>query len=126
MKTILPALALLAVLLGLCFWNSGTMERDSLRWQEQLDEADRLIRAEQWAEACAALNESHRDWTACQSRLRVVCNHALLDDAEALYQRVIAFASVADQAELLADLSALQKQLDLLALREQLRTDNIL
>ena len=125
MKSILATLALLAALLGFCLWNGDVMERDAQNWQRQLELADHQIRQEQWSAAQLTLQHSYDSWTARQTYLRVVSTHAILDEAEALYRRVIAFASVEDNGELLADLSALRRQLDLLALREQPVLSNI-
>ena len=125
MKSIAAALSLLAVLLGFCLWNGSTMAQDTQRWQQQLEEADEAIRAEHWADARTALDRSYQDWSSHQPYLRVVTTHALLEEAEALYRRVLAFCSVEEDRELLADLSALEKQLDLLSQRELPTLTNI-
>lgn len=119
MKPILASLSLIGALLAFCLWNGTIINQDSHNWQQQLELADRQIRAEQWTDAQATLQRSYKSWTSRQSYLRVVSTHAILDEVETLYRRVMAFASIEDDAELLADLSALQKQLDLMALREQ-------
>lgn len=126
MKKALSALALLTALLGFCIWNASAMASDALRWQEALHQADALIQAEHWQEAQELLESSYQDWTAQQNHLRVVSTHSILDEAECLYCRVIALVSIQDQSELLVDLSALTKQLELLSLREQLSFENIL
>lgn len=126
MKKTFPALAILAVLLGFGLWNARAVETDIGSWQADLHQADTLIRAQCWAEAQNTLDACYQAWIDRQPYLRVVSTHSILDEAECLYRRVIAFTSIQEQEELLADLSALQQQLELLSLREQLSLQNIL
>lgn len=126
MKKALSALTLLAVVLGFCFWNAKTVEADALRWQRELQQADTLIQSGRWAEAQKTLEDGYQDWTIQQSHLRIVSTHSILDEAECLYCQVITLATIQDQESLLPELSALRRQLEFLALREQLSLDNIL
>lgn len=125
MKKALSALALIGLLLGFCIWNAQTITSDARHWQNDLQQAETLIRAGRWSESQKMLEASYQDWSVRQSHLRIVSTHNILDEAECLYCRVIALASIQDQ-EVLPDLAALRRQLDLLALREQLSLDNIL
>ena len=125
MKSFLPPLLLLAAIPLLCLWNGNHLEQDCIRWQEELSAAETAVRQEDWPAAQDALLRSHRDWSSRQAFLRMCSTHQLLDESESLYQRIRAFASVEDEAELLADLSALQKQLQLLEQREKLLLRNI-
>ena len=126
MKTTVPALVLLILLLGLCLRTGETVAQDARQWTQELEQADAMIREERWAEAQTALEVSYRHWNARQSALRVILPHSNLEEVECLYRRVIAFASVQDPGELLADLSALIRQLELLAIREQPTLPNVL
>ena len=126
MKKAYSALAILVVLLGFCLWNAKTVDADAHRWQNNLRQADALIRAERWPEAQEILKTSYQDWTAQQPHLRIVSTHNILDEAECTFCRVLTFASIEDHEELLSELSELGKQLDLLSMREQLSIENIL
>ena len=125
MKHCAPAILVLALLFLLCIWNSASMTGRADHLRGQLDQAEQLARAEDWEGACQLLRESHGDWTADRTLLRVISTHDLLDEAEALYRRSLAFAGNRDGSEFLADLSSLRAQLFLLAEREQPRLSNI-
>ncbi len=125
MKSALPALALLVAILSFCLWNSRTMDNNTARWQEDLQEVAVLVRAENWPEAQSHLQAFHQDWQQHQTYLRTVSTHAVLDDVGELYCRVLTYTAVQDQAHLLAVLSDLQDQLNLLSEREQLTLTNV-
>ena len=57
---LLPA-ALLGAILAFCLWNSAAMTAHTDRWRDQLEEADRLVRLEDWAGAAAAIRAGDRD-----------------------------------------------------------------
>ena len=125
MKHCAPAISVLVLLLLLCIWNGASMADRVDHLQEQLDQAEQLARAEDWEGACQLLRESHGDWAAHRTLLRVISTHDLLDEAESLYRRSLAFAADQNEGEFLADLSSLKAQLFLLAEREQARLSNI-
>ena len=125
MKHCAPAISVLVLLLLLCIWNSVSMTSRTDRLREQLDRAEALAMAEDWEGTCQLLRKSHQDWTADRTLLRVVSTHGLLDEAEVLYRRSLAFAADRNEGEFLADLSSLKAQLFLLAEREQARLSNI-
>ena len=125
MKHGMPAVLLLVFLLLLCIWNGVSMTSRTDHLREQLDEAETLAKANDWEGTCQVLQESHRDWTADRTLLRVVSTHGLLDEAEVLYRRSLAFAADRNEGEFLADLFSLRAQLFLLAEREQACLSNI-
>ena len=125
MKNVIPSLLVLAAVLGFCLRSSAVLDRETQLWQAELQQADTLIRSEQWADAQDLLERSYGDWLERQTHLRVLSSHAVLNEADCLFRRVIAFTSVRDPGELLADLSALDRQLEFLALRERLSLSNI-
>lgn len=125
MKSALPATALLVAILSFCLWNSRTIESSTARWQENLQEVAVHVQAQDWPEAQSHLQSFHEDWENCQPYLRTVSTHAVLDDVDELYCRVLTYSAVQDQSHLLAVLSDLQDQLKLLSDREQLTLTNI-
>ena len=126
MKNVLPALGLLAAILWLCIWSAGTIERDTRSRQAELQQVESLIQTQHWEEARHTLDESYQHWSQQQRYLRILSTHSMIDEADGLYHRVMAFVSIQEQDELIADLVALRQQLALLALREQPTLGNIL
>ncbi len=122
---LLPAIVLGAVL-AFALWNSSTMYICVLRWQEQIHQAGELACQGAWAEAAEALEDSYQDWSGKQAYLRIVTEHDAANSAEMMYLRAMAFASVQEDSEFLAELAGLQEQLRLLAEMEQFRLENIL
>lgn len=122
---LLPA-ALLAAILAFCLWNSAAMAAHTGRWRVQLEEADRLVRLEDWEGAAAAIRAGYADWTGRQTYLHCVTGHDAVDDAEAMYHRCLAFAEREEDSELRAELADLRDQLRLLAEMEEFSLRNVL
>lgn len=122
---VIPA-ALLAVILAFCLWNGAVMSAHTGRWRAQLEEADRLVRAGDWAGAAAAVHGSYADWSARQTYLHIVTGHDAVDDAEAMYHRCAAFAERKEDSELRAELADLRDQLRLLSEMEEFSLRNVL
>lgn len=122
---LLPA-ALLGAILAFCLWNSAVMTAHTDRWRDQLEEADRLVRLEDWAGAAAAIRAGYADWTGRQTYLHCVTGHDAVDDAEAMYHRSLAFAEREEDSELRAELADLRAQLRLLAEMEEFSLRNVL
>ena len=122
---LLPA-ALLAAILAFCLWNSAAMAAHTGRWRAQLEEADRLVRLEDWEGAAAAIRAGYADWTGRQTYLHCVTGHDAVDDAEAMYHRCLAFAERKEDSELRAELADLRDQLRLLAEMEEFSLRNVL
>lgn len=125
-KANLIPLAILLALLTFTLWNSTALSRASTRWQLQLQSAAALAHAENWPAATSTLQECYTDWSAYQTWLHIVTQHAIVDDAEAMYHRAMAFAATEEPSEFQAELSDLMSQVQLLAKTEQLRIENIL
>ena len=121
-----PPFLLLAVLLGLSLLNSFTMTNLTVRWQEQLWQADAFAQSENWTDATAAVAESYQDWSRRQAYLHIVTEHDVVDDAEAMYQRALAFAATREPSEFRAELADLRSQLHLLSETERLSLKNVL
>ena len=125
-RMLLPPVLVLAALLAVSLWNIHHMDVETDRWRAQLQEADRLALSGEWAEALDALWESYDDWSLSQTYLHIVSHHDAVDDAEAMYRRVIAFAETEEITEFHAELSDLRDQLRLIAEMEALNIRNVL
>lgn len=126
MKKLLPPIAILLALFAFSAWNGAAMERAASRWQEQLSRSAGLGRQEQWDSAAAVLEESYQDWTRHQSYLHIVSEHDVVDGAEAMYRRAMAFAEAREPSEFQAEMADLGARLSLLAEMERLSIKNIL
>ena len=121
----LSVLTLLAVL-SLALWNSASMAGRTQRWQGQLDQVEALATDGAWEDAYQALEESYGDWSSSQAYLHIVSHHDVLDEAEAMYRRALAFAATRELTEFRAEISDLRDQLRLLAETERLDIKNVL
>lgn len=126
MKTIAAPLSLLLALLALGLWNGAVMTAETERLREQLQQADGLVRAEDWAGAQEMLEASYQDWSARQTYLHIVSPHAAVDEAEAMYHRSLSFAGDREGSECRAEIAGLREQLRLLAEMERFHIKNIL
>lgn len=126
MKSCLPPLTVLVVLLAFSFWNSSNVTAQTDRWRAQLQQADALAQSEDWPEAAEALTDSYKDWSGHQTYLHIVSQHGAVDDAEAMYRRAQAYAATRELPEFRAELSDLRDQLRLLAEMEQFSIRNVL
>lgn len=125
-KSYLLPLSLLLVILVFSLWTGALMERHTTRWQEQLQRADALAQAENWPEATQTLVESYQDWCGHQLWLHILVKHDIVDGAETMYWRAIAFASAREPSEFRAEVANLKAQLELLAETERLSLQNVL
>lgn len=125
-KALLPPVAVLVSILAFSIWNSYSMTAKTDRWCSQLQQAITFANFENWAATESALAQSYADWSSCQTYLHIVSEHDAVDDAEAMYKRSMAFASVQESSEFHAEIADLQAQLRLLAEMEHFSIKNIL
>lgn len=126
MRGILPPLTLLAGILAFSLWNSSQISSDTLHWDAQLKEANALAQSENWPETISVLANSYNDWSSRQTYLHIVSQHSIIDEADAMYRRCMAFAETRERSEFQAELAGLRQHLRLLAEMEQLTIRNTL
>lgn len=120
------SVGILAAILVFSLWNSSYMTASTVRWREQLQQADAQAQSEAWTEAVDTLAGSYDDWSESQTYLHIVARHDTVDDAEAMYRRAKAFAGAREPSEFQAELADLMDQLRLLAEMETGSIRNIL
>ena len=125
-KANLIPLAILLGVLSFTLWNSAAVSKASDRWHAQLQSAAALAHTGNWPAAAEALQESYADWSSHQTWLHIITQHAIANDAEAMYHRAMAFAATEEPSEFQAEMSDLMSQILLLAETERLRIGNIL
>ena len=118
-------LAVLAVTLAFCLWNSAAMASHTARWQEQLGPAEQRAETGDWEGAVQALETGYDDWSRHQNWLHCVTGHDAVDDAEAMYHRALAFAESQEDSEFRAEIADLRAQLRLLAEMEEFSLRNV-
>ena len=120
------SVGILAAILVFSLWNSSYMTASTVRWREQLQQADAQAQSEAWTEAVDTLAGSYDDWSESQTYLHIVARHYTVDDAEAMYRRCMAVAAARESSELRAETADLLDQLRLLSEMEQFDVKNIL
>jgi len=78
------SVGILAAILVFSLWNSSYMTASTVRWREQLQQADAQAQSEAWTEAVDTLAGSYDDWSESQTYLHIVARHDTVDDAEAM------------------------------------------
>lgn len=126
LRPYLPASLFLLALLLFCLWAGGYGAHQADHWQDQVHQADTLAQSGDWDGAETALQESYQDWSAHQSILHILCTHDIMNDAEAMYHRGLAFAEAQEPSEFHAEMADLQDQLHVLAEWGRFRLHNIL
>lgn len=121
----LPVFILLLTML-LCLFAGSRVARCTDAWKRQLQQADDLVRHEQWLQAEATLTDLYDRWSGQQEWLHMLIEHQELDETEALLQRCIAFSQQREGDELRADMAELRTQLTLLDEMQRLTLRNIL
>ena len=104
------SVGILAAILVFSLWNSSYMTASTVRWREQLQQADAQAQSEAWTEAVDTLAGSYDDWSESQTYLHIVARHDTVDDAEAMYRRALAFAATRELTEFRAEISDLRDQ----------------
>lgn len=126
MKYWLPPTAILAGLMLFCLWDANHMQQETLRWRDQLDQADQMAVAENWPDALEILEDSYQDWRSRWLYVHIVSRRDAADDAEAMYRRAMAFAKTEEISEFRAEISDLRDQMRVLADMESFSFHNIL
>ena len=125
-RSLLFPLCALAVILVFSLLTGALMDRHTARWREQLHRCDALAQSEQWSEATQTLVDGYRDWQTHRVWLHILARHDIVDGAETMYTRAIAFSVARESSEFRAELADLDAQLELLAETERLSLQNIL
>ena len=120
------SVGILAAILVFSLWNSSYMTASTVRWREQLQQADAQAQSEAWTEAVDTLAGSYDDWSESQTYLHIVARHDTVDDAEAMYRRAKAFLDGQETEEYRAELADLIHQLLALEEQEELSLGNVL
>lgn len=120
------SLTVLGAILAFCLWNSTAVAAQTDRWQAQLQQAEALAKAEEWTGTFTALENSYADWLSHQTWLHIVAEHDIIDDADTMYHRAMAFAATEEPSEFQAEIADLAAQLRLLAETARFHIGNIL
>ena len=123
---LLPPLLILAVLLLFCLWTGRRVGTDTERWRAPLIQSSEAALLGDWDAAGDLLAASYDDWRSRQFFLHVTVQHEVVEDAEAMYRRAIAFGETEELSEFHAELSDLRDQLRLIAEMEALNIRNVL
>ena len=65
------SVGILAAILVFSLWNSSYMTASTVRWREQLQQADAQAQSEAWTEAVDTLAGSYDDWSESQTYLQI-------------------------------------------------------
>ena len=114
------------MLLLFCLWTGRRVGTDTERWRSPLAQSSEAALLGDWDAAGDLLAASYEDWQSRQLFLHIVVQHEVVEDAEAMYRRAMAFAAVQETAEFRAELSDLRDQLRLLAEMERFSIRNVL
>lgn len=126
MKSFLPPILALLGLLAFSVWNCQAITAHTTRWAGQIEEASTLAQEKDWPAVQEAISESYQDWSRSQAYLHIVEKHDAVDDAEAMYRRLAAFAEEEEPSEFQAEAADLIDQLHLLAEQERFTVENVL
>ena len=125
MRTLLLPTALLLLLIGFTAWNASTIDKYTGQCISGVDEAIRFSETEDWPSVRAALSASYAHWQSCRSYLRITVTHSMVDAADSMYCRALAFAETEELMEFRAEAAGLRVQLLHLAENEHFRLENI-
>lgn len=125
MRTILPPIAMLVLLAGAAAWNARTIDEYTAQCISGIDDAIRFAAEEDWPAVRTALSDSQTHWQNCSSYLRITVTHSIVDAADSMYCRALAFAETEELMEFQAETAGLRFQLLRLAENERFRPENI-
>ena len=125
MRAMLPPITLLLLLTGFAVWNATTIAEYTDCCISGIDDAARFAAAEEWPSAKTALSASYIHWQSFRRHLRITVTHSMVDAADSMYCRALAFAETEELTEFCAETAALRVQLLLLAETEHFLLENI-
>ncbi|MFR1423467.1 MAG: DUF4363 family protein [Dysosmobacter sp.] len=120
------SVGILAAILVFSLWNSSYMTASTVRWREQLQQADAQAQSEAWTEAVDTLAGSYDDWSESQTYLHIVARHDTVDDAGGHVPPGPGLRRHPGADGVRAEISDLRDQLRLLAETERLDIKNVL
>lgn len=126
MKRFWIALGLLAALLALTIYHTYSLRQFTDHLSDQLEQAEILVKANQWAQAHQLTQSALDTWNEQDIRLHVLLRHADTDQIHAGFQEVLALLDSREYGEYAAANARLISQLNLLSEAEQLTFKNIL
>ena len=125
MRSAIPPIALLLFLSGLALWNAYDIQTHTDACVAGIDEAVRAADIEDWPAAEEALAASYLYWQSRRDHLRTTVSHGVIDAADSMYCRAIAFAKTEELTEFRAETAGLRIHLLHLAENERFLSGNI-
>ena len=125
MRAVLPPVTLLILLACLAVWNAKAIADRTEQCVSGVDEAIHFADAGDWPSVMTALSDSHRHWQSSHSYLRITVAHSMVDAADSMYCRALAFAETEELTEFRAETAGLRVQLLRIAENERLCLENI-
>lgn len=126
MRSTILIIAGFLILFSISIFITGQINQTADVIMGELDKAEVLIAAEQWAEAEAIINSTYEKWFVARNWLAIVLNHSTLNSIEISYKRLQQFCLTKEKALSLAELNTLKIMLEDIPESEALRLNNIL
>lgn len=125
MRALIPPVTILLLLTGFALWNAHIIENSMNLCITEAVNASQSAYAEDWPTAQKALSDSHSHWQACRSYLCITIDHSVIDAADSMYVRAMAFAATEEITEFQAETAGLCAHLLQLVEREHFHPKNI-
>ena len=125
MRSLFPPIAVLLLLTGFTFWNASVIENNMTLCISDAENACQAAYAADWSAARHSLAASHSHWQNCRSYLCITVDHSVIDAADSMYTRAMAFAATEEITEFQAETAGLRIHLLQLANRERFHPENI-
>ena len=125
MRSAIPPIALLLFLAGFTLWNAYDIQVHTDRCIADIDEAIRAADLNDWSAAEESLTASYRHWQSRRSYLRATIAHSMVDAADSMYCRAIAFAQTKELTEFRAETAGLRIHLLHMAESERFLSGNV-
>ena len=121
----IPPIALLLFLTGFALWNAYDIQTHTDICISGIDEAIRAADLNDWSAAEESLAASYLHWQSRRNHLRVTVAHSIVDAADSMYCRAIAFAQTEELTEFRAETAGLRIHLLHLAESERFLSGNV-
>ena len=121
----IPPIALLLFLTGFALWNAYDIQTHTDICISGIDEAIRAADLNDWSAAEESLVASYLHWQSRRSHLRTTIAHNMVDAADSMYCRAIAFAQTKELTEFRAETAGLRIHLLHMAESERFLSGNV-
>lgn len=124
-KIVSSILLLTAVIIFVSVYTQRTLNRDSLRMEQSIDEIENSVRSEKWAQAETDINTVKAIWQDVKGIWSALIDHQEIDNIDVTLSRLQMLVQAKEKPSSLSEAEALKKYIGHIPAKEKLSFENL-